>query len=82
MSQVRIRLFAALADRLGGRTLELELPAGATGHDLLESIATGHPDAAALLATCRIAVDREFANPSTELPADAEIALIPPVSGG
>lgn len=82
MSQTTVRLFAALADRLGGRRIQVELPEGATGHDLLESIATEHPDAAALLVTCRIAVNREFSDPATEIPADAEIALIPPVSGG
>jgi molybdopterin converting factor subunit 1 len=82
MNSTEVRIFAALADRLGGRIVSLDLPEGTTGADLLGRLAAEHPGAAALLATCRIAVNREFTDPGDVLPVDAEIALIPPVSGG
>ena len=82
MTGFEIRLFAALADRFDGRTVRVELPDGATGADLLAHLSGRQPEAAELLAACRVAVNRNFADPTAPLPVDAEIALIPPVSGG
>ena len=82
MSTIEIRLFAGLADRLGGKTIEVDLTSGLTCKGLLDRLATDHPDAAGLLQSCRVAVDREFTPPEAEIPSGSEIALIPPVSGG
>jgi len=82
MNAVNVRLFAGLSDRLGGREIAVDLKDGATGADLLDHLAAAHPDAAGILRSCRVAVDREFADLAAAIPVEAEIALIPPVSGG
>jgi len=41
-----------------------------------------YPDAADLFAACRVAVNREFVSPDSPIADGAEVALIPPVSGG
>ncbi|MEN8151975.1 MAG: molybdopterin converting factor subunit 1 [Planctomycetota bacterium] len=82
MITIEVLLFAGLADRLGGRTIAVEIPDGTTGGGLLERLAADHPGAAELLGACRVAVDREFADPAGPIPDGAEVALIPPVSGG
>ncbi len=75
--RVQIRLFAALRDRAGTETLELELPEGARVSDALSALQWLTGDLRAVLA-----VNREYASESTRLRNDDELALIPPVSGG
>jgi len=40
------------------------------------------PELKSLLPSCRIAVDCEYVGPDASVPLGAEVALIPPVSGG
>ncbi len=40
------------------------------------------PELKQLLPSCRIAVDCEYVGPEVSVPLGAEVALIPPVSGG
>ena len=40
------------------------------------------PELKPLLPSCRIAVDCEYVGPDASVPSGAEVALIPPVSGG
>jgi sulfur-carrier protein len=42
----------------------------------------GHAEAFADLACVRAAINQEFVEPSTPIPAGAEIAFFPPVTGG
>jgi len=81
---VRIRLlaFAAAADSIGTRAAELEIAAGATVGDLRRVAAERWPGLAPLAPRLAIAVDGAVAADSTPLTADAEVALLPPVSGG
>jgi molybdopterin synthase catalytic subunit len=79
---MRVRLFAALRDAFGEAEVALPDAGPLTAGALLDRLAETRPDAAPLLARSRVAVDREFAAPDAELPAGAEIAIIPPVSGG
>ena len=74
---VRVRLFAALRDRAGTGSLELELPDGARVSDALaavERLAEGLP--------LVLAVNREYAAPDRVLHERDELAVVPPVSGG
>ena len=66
----------------GAASIHLNLPDGATVADLRRALILHRPELAALLARSRIAVDREFADDSAVVPAGAEVAVIPPVSGG
>lgn len=79
---VRVLLFAGLRERLRSDSATLELPAGATVRDLLAALADQHPALRELLPPCRVAVDHEFVAADHPIPAGAELAVIPPVSGG
>ncbi len=78
--RVSVRLFAAAAEALGTRRLDLELPDGVTAAQCLEELAAR--GGGRLLARCSIAVERAVVAPDTVLPPGAEIAVLPPVSGG
>ncbi len=69
---VTVLLFAHLRDRLGP-AVEVELPDGATVGELRARLP---------LEGCRVAVDLAFAEDSDVIPPGAEVAAIPPVSGG
>ncbi|MCB9754014.1 MAG: molybdopterin converting factor subunit 1 [Myxococcales bacterium] len=77
-----VLLFAGLRDRLRRESISIELPRGATVRALLEHVAAAHPELASSLAHCRVAVDHAFATDDETIDAPAEVALIPPVSGG
>jgi molybdopterin converting factor subunit 1 len=77
-----IRLFARVRDLAGADALSVELPAGATVGDLRATVATRYPALAGLLRHSVFAVNNEFATDTLVLPPTAEIALLPPVSGG
>jgi molybdopterin synthase catalytic subunit len=75
--EVRVRLFAALRERVGAPELVLELPDGALVGDALERLAGVTGGIPAVLA-----VNREYADRGAALHEGDEVALIPPVSGG
>src|SRR4051794_16120188 len=76
--RVRVRLFAMLRERAGGRAeLELDLPAGARVRDAVEELEHLAPGVHLVMA-----VNREYAAPEHELAEGDELALVPPVSGG
>jgi molybdopterin converting factor subunit 1 len=77
-----VKLFAAARDLAGGEQLTVELPAGATIGELREQLRQQCPALASLLVHAMFAVDATYATDETCVPADAEIACIPPVSGG
>lgn len=79
---VTIHYFAAVRERLGRDTERLELPATTDDRAVLAIIAARHPALAPLLPPCRVAVDHIFVRGPVALHADAEVAVIPPVSGG
>jgi molybdopterin synthase catalytic subunit len=78
----RVRCFARLRDLTGADTLSVELPPAATVGELRRRAAADYPPAAGLIARCAVAVNGDFADDALTLPLDAEIALLPPVSGG
>ena len=75
--QVSIRLFAGLRERAGTGARELERADGARRGDVWPARDLGDEPAGLLYA-----VDRAYAEPDAELADGAEVALIPPVSGG
>ena len=79
---MKIRLFARARELAGTDTLEMELPAGATVGELRRRIAAASPALTGLLERSALAVNDEFADDSQILPAEAEVAVLPPVSGG
>ncbi len=79
---ISVRLFARARDLAGSASLTLDLPESATVADLRRRLAAAVPSLAGLLERSALAVDGEFAADSLVLPPQAEIALLPPVSGG
>jgi molybdopterin converting factor subunit 1 len=80
---VQIRLFAILRERAGRESIELELDDGATVSDALRALRARAPFSDLIgEMPVLMAVNRDYATPSTPLRPDDELALIPPVSGG
>lgn len=79
---VQIRLFARARDLAQSDCVRVELPDRATVADLRRRIAADYPRLASLLERSALAVENEFAADDLMLSADAEVALLPPVSGG
>lgn len=79
---VTVKLFARAKDLAGADAISVELLDGATVADLRLRLASACPALTGLLARSALAVNNEFANDTTALPANADLALLPPVSGG
>lgn len=77
-----VRLFAVARERVGRGEITLELPEGATVADLRAALAEQFPPLAPIADRVMIAVDSEYADDAMVVPADASLAVIPPVSGG
>jgi molybdopterin converting factor subunit 1 len=80
--EVTVRLFAGLREAIGSEEVAVWCEPEVTAADLIELLAEEFPDAADRIRASRVAADREFATADAPLPEDAEVALIPPVSGG
>ncbi len=76
-----VRFFARAKDLAGVESLTLADSPGNVG-ELRRLLAERLPDLAPLLAKSALAVNNEFADDDTPIPPDAEIAVLPPVSGG
>jgi molybdopterin synthase sulfur carrier subunit len=76
---------ARLREAFGRREEPLELPAGATVRDLIDTLQSrGGPWATELASgrAVRVAVNQEMSPASTPLSDGDEVALFPPVTGG
>ncbi|HVH99719.1 MAG TPA: molybdenum cofactor biosynthesis protein MoaE [Enhygromyxa sp.] len=80
--RLTVLLFAGIRARLGVDQLEVEVDEPLTVAQLRERLASAHPQIGPSLASCRIAVDHEFASDGDLVREGMEVALIPPVSGG
>jgi len=80
--QVRVLLFAGLRERVGREEVEVEVEQPPTVGGLLAALRRAFPELSADLGHARVAVDQAFADADAPIPAHAEVAVIPPVSGG
>jgi molybdopterin converting factor subunit 1 len=78
----RVRLFAIVRERAGAAEVVLELNEGATVADLRAGLAGRFPQLRPVLPNVMIAVNAEYAADDLVIPRGAEVAVIPPVSGG
>lgn len=78
----RIHLFAVARQRLGRPSVELTLPPQATVAALRRVLAAEFPLLADVAAQAKVAIDNRYASEDATVPPNAEVALIPPVSGG
>lgn len=82
MSTVKVLFFATLKERAGVREKVIELPEVAHIRDLKAVLGQQDPGLAPLINTALASIDREFAFDDDLIPAGAEVAFFPPVSGG
>jgi molybdopterin converting factor subunit 1 len=80
--QCAVRLFARARDLAGADRVVIELPDGATVAELRGQLALRYPALTGLLERSALALNDEIADDRLTLPRQAEIALLPPVSGG
>lgn len=80
--RVKLLFFATLRDRLGQKSLEIEIPEGMNVRQLKEFLAERYPVLQESMKSVLVSMNREFAFDETPLRQDAEIAFFPPVSGG
>lgn len=78
---VTVLYFAGARDA-AGTSRETVAPAPATLGALRALLVERHPGLARILPRCRLAVDEDFGGDETPLRDGAEVAIIPPVSGG
>ena len=74
---MRVRLFAALRERAGSGSVEIELPDDSRVGDVWGALGLGDEPPGILFA-----VNKAYAERSAALSPGDEVALIPPVSGG
>jgi len=82
MNHVKLLFFATIRDRAGTKALELDIPVDMTIQGLKDKLASDIPNLKDSLKSVLITINREYAFDEAVVPADAEIGMFPPVSGG
>lgn len=80
-ARLRIALFAGMAEAAGRRAVELPWQGG-TVAELRGRLAAACPELAGLLARSAVAIGDRYAADDEAVAAHADVAIIPPVSGG
>ena len=79
---VKLLLFAAAKEIAGTEQIEIELEKDCTVEQLKIALIAKHPELAELTKRSAFAVEQIFSSDQTQINADSEVAMIPPVSGG
>ena len=79
---VRVKLFALAAQLAAAEEVDVQLEADGSIGDLRRAIADKCPALERIMPHLMFAINSEYAADSTQIPLSAEIACIPPVSGG
>jgi molybdopterin converting factor subunit 1 len=82
MNRIKLLFFATLRERVGMKSLELDVPDEMTIQELKENLAAEFPNLKESMRSVLITINREYAFDEAVVPANAEIAMFPPVSGG
>lgn len=77
-----VRVFALARQLVGQDSVAVDLPPAATVAALRKVLADQYPALAGLVPHALFAVNAQYAPDASAIPAGAEVALIPPVSGG
>ncbi len=80
--RINVLYFAQARERAGRSSAPLELPEGSRVGDALAAIRRGSPALEPLWPHLAVAVDGVLARSDAALRDGAELALLPPVSGG
>ncbi|HEX6463275.1 MAG TPA: molybdopterin converting factor subunit 1 [Vicinamibacterales bacterium] len=79
---VTIRLFARLREVAGASELTRTVADGSTAGDAWQALVAEFPALADHTRSLSVAVNEEYAKPTTALRDGDEVAFLPPVSGG
>ncbi|MCC6499386.1 MAG: molybdopterin converting factor subunit 1 [Anaerolineales bacterium] len=82
MNHIKLLFFATVRERMGVKSLDLELPAEATIGDLKVNLSEKYPKIKDSLKSVLVTINREYAFDEAIIPSKAEIGVFPPVSGG
>ena len=79
---VKILFFAAAREAAGSASTDLVLEDEATVGQLKQTLVEQNPALMQVLSRSTISVDQEYANDEKQLYHGAEVAVLPPASGG
>jgi molybdopterin synthase catalytic subunit/molybdopterin synthase sulfur carrier subunit len=79
---VQVQLFAVARQLAGRETVAVLLPEPATVGQLRRALGEQFPALASVLPHVMFAVNAEYADDQAVIPPGAQVACIPPVSGG
>jgi molybdopterin converting factor small subunit len=80
--KVRAQFYAQLRDLVGSREIDVDLPEGATVHDLLDQVYAQQPKLRLHDKSILIGAGVEFVDRNYRLKPGEEISVMPPVQGG
>ena len=80
--KVVVKLFAAARDAVGEEEVAVSIPQDSTVSHLRQELAKRYSALRPLLPHSLFAIEARYAEESDVLPEGAEVACIPPVSGG
>ncbi|MBL8830696.1 MAG: molybdopterin converting factor subunit 1 [Planctomycetaceae bacterium] len=80
--KLTVQLFAVVRDLAGAPAVEIEVPEQATIGQVRTILAEHVPALTSLQKHCHFAVNADYATDATVVPDGADVACIPPVSGG
>jgi molybdopterin converting factor subunit 1 len=82
MNRVKLLFFATLRDRVGTKSMELDIPPELTVKGLKDKLSYEFPNLKESMSSVLITINREYAFDDAVIPSNAELAMFPPVSGG
>lgn len=80
--RIRVKLFAAARELAGSNEIVVELRDGATIAELRDELTARVPTLGRIMPHSLWAIGAEYVNDDAALNENADVALIPPVSGG
>lgn len=82
MNRVKLLFFATIRERMGMKSLELDVPTDLTIQGLKNRLSEEYPKVEESMKSVLITINREYAFDEAVIPWNAEIGMFPPVSGG
>lgn len=82
MNRIRLLFFATIRERMGMKSLELDVPDDLTIQGLKDRLSQEYPQVRESMKSVLITINREYAFDEAVIPLNAEIGMFPPVSGG
>jgi molybdopterin converting factor subunit 1 len=82
MNKIKVLFFATLKEKAGVGETELEIPDSISVADFKQLLFKQFPNLPHSTANLLVAINKEYAFDQELIPAGAEVALFPPVSGG